>query len=113
MKKLLSLILSITFLTACNQGANIVANAKADFKVWGNCNMCKETIEGSLKVDGVSKAEWNTKSKQIEVSYDSTKINLDAIQKLIANVGYDNEKYNGSNEAYEKLHQCCKYDRKE
>ena len=24
------------------------------FKVWGNCDMCKETIEGSLKVEGVT-----------------------------------------------------------
>jgi copper chaperone CopZ len=74
--------------------------------------MCKETIEGSLKVDGISKAEWNTESKQMEVNYDSTKINLDAIQKHIANVGYDNDKYKGDETAYNNLHECCKYERK-
>ena len=58
MKKLMFIILGCILLTSCNQTANSIANTTANFKVWGNCNMCKETIEGSLKVDGVSKAEW-------------------------------------------------------
>lgn len=112
MKNFLSLILSIIFLAACTPGNNSIANAKADFKVWGNCNMCKETIESSLKLDGVSKAEWNTESKQIVVNYDSTKINLDGIQRHIAEAGYDNDKYKAQEEAYSKLPQCCQYERK-
>jgi copper chaperone CopZ len=70
------------------------------FKVWGNCEMCKETIEGSLKVDGIAKADWNKDTKIISVSFDSTKINLDQIQKNVAMVGYDNEKYTGEEKAY-------------
>ena len=112
MKKLMFIILGCILLTSCNQTANSIANTTANFKVWGNCNMCKEIIEGSLKVDGVSKAEWDTESKQIEVSYDSTKISIDAIQKHIASVGYDNDKYNGDGAAYNNLHECCKYERK-
>ena len=112
MKNLLYLILSVTFLSSCNQSNSSITNATANFKVWGNCGMCEETIEGALKVDGVSKADWNTESKQMEVSYDSTKINLDAIQKRIADVGYDTEKFKGDDAAYDKLHQCCQYERK-
>jgi mercuric ion binding protein len=82
------------------------------FKVWGNCDMCKETIETSLKVDGISKADWNTETKMITVSFDSTKINLDQIQKNIANVGYDNVTYKGDDKAYSELADCCQYDRK-
>ena len=82
------------------------------FKVWGNCDMCKETIEGSLKVDGVTKADWNTESKIITTSYDSTKITLNQIQKNIALVGYDNEAYKGDDVAYKALPECCQYDRK-
>ena len=26
----------------------IASNTPSNFKVWGNCEMCKETIEGSL-----------------------------------------------------------------
>jgi len=82
------------------------------FKVWGNCEMCKETIESSLKVDGITKADWNVDSKIITVSYDNSKITLDQIQKNIASVGYDNEKYKGDDKAYSELAGCCQYDRK-
>ncbi len=84
----------------------------ATFKVWGNCDMCQETIEGSLKVDGVSKANWNTDSKIISVSYDEKKISLDQIQKDIAASGYDTEKYKGDDRAYKDLPECCQYERK-
>ena len=86
--------------------------SNTSFKVWGNCDMCKETIETSLKVDGISKADWNVDSKILSVSYDATKITLDQIQKNIASVGYDNEKYKGDDKAYNELADCCQYDRK-
>lgn len=86
--------------------------SNSSFKVWGNCDMCKETIETSLKVDGISKADWNVDSKILTVSYDATKITLDQIQKNIASVGYDNEKYKGDDKAYNELADCCQYDRK-
>lgn len=92
----------------------VVSNgiSTSTFKVWGNCEMCKETIEGSLKKEGVNSAEWNTESKIIEVVYNSSKISLDEIQKNIASVGYDNEKYTGDVNAYSNLPGCCQYDRK-
>ena len=82
------------------------------FKVWGNCDMCKETIEGSLKVEGVNKADWNTESKIMTIAYDDKKITLDKIKKNIASVGYDNEAYKGNDDAYKALPECCQYDRK-
>ncbi len=82
------------------------------FKVWGNCNTCKKAIENSLKVKGVDKADWNVKTKIITVTYDTSKITLDQIQKDIAAVGYDNEKYKGDDKAYSKLPGCCQYERK-
>ncbi len=82
------------------------------FKVWGNCDMCKETIETSLKVDGIVKADWNVDSKMITVEYDTAKITLDQIQKNIAAVGYDNDAYKGDDKAYSELADCCQYDRK-
>jgi copper chaperone CopZ len=87
--------------------------SNSTFKVWGNCEMCKETIESSLKENGIKKADWNSETKMISVSYDTSKITLDKIQKNIASVGYDNVKYKGDNDAYSSLHGCCQYDRKE
>lgn len=86
--------------------------ATSEFKVWGNCDMCKETIEGSLQVAGVSQANWNKDEKMISVSYDTLKISLDQIQKQIASVGYDNIAYKGDDNAYGNLPGCCQYDRK-
>ena len=82
------------------------------FKVWGNCGMCKETIEGSAKSSGATFAQWNKDSKMLTVKYAAAKTSDDKIQQSIANAGYDNEKYTASAEAYNGLHECCKYDRK-
>jgi mercuric ion binding protein len=82
------------------------------FKVWGNCDMCKETIEGSLKVDGISQADWSPETKAMVVSYDTAKISLDQIQKYIASVGYDNIQYKGDDANYAELPECCQYNRK-
>ena len=94
--------------------STVVANglANSTFKVWGNCEMCKETIEGSLKVEGVTKADWSTETKMISVTYYKKKITLYQIQKNIALVGYDNENYKGDDKTYSELPECCQYDRK-
>lgn len=122
MKYVATILLFSTLLFACDGNKNEELTVKTEkvsgavlkssFKVWGNCDMCKETIEGSLKADGVTAADWNTETKIISVSYDSTKINLDAIEKNIASVGYDNIKYKGDAAAYTELPECCKYERK-
>lgn len=82
------------------------------FKVWGNCGMCKETIEGAAKSSGATFAQWNKDSKMLTVKYAAAKTSDDKIQQSIAGAGYDNEKYTASEEAYNGLHECCKYDRK-
>lgn len=120
-KKYLAIICIAISITSCgNKSASetketteiVNGEATSTFKVWGNCDMCKETIEGALKIDGVSKAEWDTESKIITVSYDPTKISLDKIQKNVSGVGYDNEKYKGDDKVYSELPGCCQYERK-
>ncbi|MDZ4665362.1 MAG: heavy-metal-associated domain-containing protein [Bacteroidota bacterium] len=82
------------------------------FKVWGNCGMCKKTIERSLDNEAISDVNWNSETKMMEVRYDATKISLDDIQKEIASVGYDTPNYKGNDSSYANLHECCKYERK-
>ena len=90
-----------------------MASAKTEtIKVWGNCNMCKARIEKAAKVNGVSKASWDTKTKMLSLTYDPSKTNSDDIQKKIAAVGHDTEKFKADNKAYAKLDDCCQYDRK-
>ncbi|OAD44531.1 heavy-metal-associated domain-containing protein [Polaribacter atrinae] len=88
-----------------------VANASLTFGVRGNCGMCKNTIEKAANaVEGVSNANWSIDKKKIEVSFDDTKTDVMAIHTAIAASGYDTEKVSGSEEAYNGLPGCCKYD---
>ncbi|MFA8435528.1 MAG: heavy-metal-associated domain-containing protein [Marinifilaceae bacterium] len=89
------------------------ACAKETFKVKGNCGMCKAKIEKAAKgVDGVIDAQWNKDTKEITVNYDSSKVKMEKVHKAIAAAGYDTEKVKADDAVYDKLHSCCKYDRK-
>jgi len=82
------------------------------FKVKGNCGMCEKTIEKAAKsVDGVSTADWNKESKMMEVKFDDSKTDVHKIHMAIAKAGYDTEMHKATDEAYNKLHSCCRYDR--
>lgn len=82
------------------------------FKVSGNCDMCKERIETAAKsVAGVSTAQWSTETKILQVYYDASKTNGDAIQKAVASVGHDTEKFKAPTDVYSKLPECCLYTR--
>lgn len=82
-------------------------------KVWGNCGMCKKTIEKSLKdVEGVQSAIWNKQTKMLNVKFDDSKISLKKIEEKVAASGYDTQNVKGDDKAYKNLHECCQYDRK-
>ena len=86
----------------------------AQFQVWGNCGMCKKTIEKAAKgVDGVASADWNVDTHQFNVSFDPAKTSTEKVHQAIAAAGYDTDAVRGNDEAYNKLHGCCQYERKE
>jgi periplasmic mercuric ion binding protein len=89
------------------------ANETTDiFVVYGNCGICKKTIEGSLNnVDGISSAIWDVETKVMTVKYDNEAIKLDDIKKKIADVGYDSDKFRAKDETYNNLMGCCQYER--
>ena len=81
-------------------------------KVAGLCEMCKDRIETAAKsVNGVESANWEIDTKMLHVNFDSSKTNSDEIQKAVAKVGHDTEKFKASDEVYSKLPECCLYDR--
>lgn len=97
--------------TETTEAKKDVAFTDASFGVRGNCGMCKTTIEKAVNdLDGISKVDWDRLRKKIDVSFDASKTDLDAIHKAIANSGYDTDKMNGSEDAYKNLPGCCKYD---
>ncbi len=94
-------------------GVTAFAQSKTEtIKVSGNCDMCEKTIETAAKKAGATTAKWDEDTKVLTVSYDESKTSNDAIQKKVASVGYDTEKYAGDEKAYKKLHKCCQYENK-
>ena len=109
MKSIKLLLTTMFFLAA----TTVFAQDKTDtIKVNGECGMCKNRIQKTLKLDGVSSAVWDEDTKLLTVTYNPEKITNDEIQKKIAAVGHDTEKYTAPDDVYSKLPSCCKYERK-
>jgi periplasmic mercuric ion binding protein len=82
------------------------------FKVNGNCGMCEKRIEeAATNVDGVDSADWDKENQVIEVTFDPSKTDIHKINEAIALAGHDTEMHRASDEAYNNLHGCCKYER--
>ena len=80
MKKQLSLLVAAMLFVGLTAFAGKHQTEK--FKVYGNCGMCETTIEKAANaVDGVKKANWDKKTKMMEVTFDPEKTNLEAIEK--------------------------------
>ena len=81
------------------------------FKVWGKCDMCKTRIEKTVKAEGVTNSDWDTKTQMLTVTFDPAKTNINALGKKLASVGHDTEKYKAPDDVYAKLPGCCHYER--
>ena len=90
---------------------NSSAQVNASIRVAGNCDMCKKRIEEAADLKGVKKANWDPKSQILHISYNPQKITLIQIQEEIAKIGHDTEKFKADSLAFEKLHNCCHYER--
>ncbi len=110
------LFLVIAFIVSAitvNSTAKPLHNETATFKVYGNCGMCKNRIESSLKgINGVTNADWDVKTKALTVTYNPHVISLDDIHKKVASVGHDTDKIKADDKTYEALMGCCQYERK-
>jgi len=87
-------------------------NKTEKFKVYGNCGMCQNRIEKAAKsIDGVQSADWNKETKMMKVTFDDSKTDVHKVEMAIAKVGHDTDMHKATDEAYNKLPSCCKYDR--
>jgi copper chaperone CopZ len=92
--------------TASSKDAKVVT---ANFKVYGNCGMCKERIEKALDYKGVKQAKWSPSTKNLEVVYVPTKITEKKIRELVSAVGHDTDSTKAKDAVYAKLPFCCLY----
>jgi len=82
------------------------------FKVGGECGMCKQRIESNVRaIKGVKSASWNKETKVLTVTYNPMKIDIMDVHKKIASVGHDTELVKADDAVYDKLPNCCHYDR--
>ena len=109
MKKICLFVVLILGMYSCGTGK---PEKTETFKVWGNCDKCKKTIEEASTINGVLEKNWDVESKLMTVKFDTTKTNLHTIEQMIAKAGYDNDMYYGDDYAYGKLDECCQYERK-
>ena len=107
--KIVSVIIAVLFYTS---SIAQIQNSKTEtVKIYGNCGMCKTTIEKAGNKKKVSNVVWDEDTKMATLTYDSKQTNQDAILKRIALVGYDSDKFLAPDNVYNNLHGCCKYER--
>ncbi len=85
-------------------------NSRYKAIVKGNCEMCKDRIETAAKSGGAKSAYYSIDNQILTVELSNGK-NLDDILKKVAETGHDNEKFQASDEVYQKLPDCCHYAR--
>jgi len=90
---------------------SVFAGTKTEkIEVKGNCGMCEKRIEkAASSVEGVSKADWSKETKQLEVTFDDSKTDLDKVEVAIAKVGHDTPKHKAKDAVYKELPDCCLY----
>jgi len=88
-------------------------NAKHNIEVNGNCDMCKKRIEkAAFSVKGVKSADWHIDDHILHLIINEEKCSVTEVKQAIIKVGHDTEDLKATNEDYDKLHGCCRYERK-
>ncbi len=110
---------TIIILLALLLGVNVAAQEKKgksvpyNFAVNGNCDMCKKRIErAAISVNGVKLAQWDADNLTLHLIINETKTSALEVKKAVAAVGHDTDEIKATDEAYNKLHGCCKYERR-
>lgn len=114
MKKLVRYIILVITLSVQAHGVWAQQNqaVSKSFKVLGNCEMCKQRIEeAAYDKLHVTHANWDAKTNQLTVAYDSSRTTATEIQKRVAEAGHDNDQFKAADGVYQSLPACCLYAR--
>ncbi len=102
----------LLILVLCYSGTMLAQdkNKKITFEVDGKCEMCKKRIEkAALSVKGVKYANWDIPTHELSLIYDERKTDPMKIKTALVLVGHDTKELKATEEAYDKIHPCCKY----
>ena len=105
------MLLFVTFSTQAQEKKN--KNAKYTFEVNGNCEQCEHRIQKvAYSVSGVKSAIWSIETHQLSLILNEEKCSVLDVKKAIAKAGHDNDQVKATKEDYDKLPNCCWYERK-
>lgn len=108
---LVMMLVFVTLSTQAQEKKN--KNAKYDIEVNGNCEQCKKRIEkAAFSVSGVKSADWHIDDHRLHLIINEEKSTLLDVKKAVAKVGHDTDEVKATPEVYNKLPNCCQFDRK-
>ena len=89
-------------------------NAKYTILVNGNCEQCQRRIQkAAFSVNGVKSANWSMETHNLDLTINEEKASISDVKKAIAKVGHDADGVKATKESYDKLPNCCQYEREE
>lgn len=107
MKKIIISSALLFVFTILTSSASSVTHVQ--FKVYGNCEMCKKTIEdGVYRMKGVKKVHWDMETQILHLTYQTKVISLTDIHEGISLLGYATDEVSANVKVYEALPYCCK-----
>ena len=110
MKSIVFIISSVLLsFSGFSQKLKSTSDTTIQFKVFGNCEMCKMRIEEATKIRGVISAKWDADSKQFILQYNPALVSPEKVHKRIAEVGHDTELEKAKDFVYKDLPDCCLY----
>ncbi|WP_448607339.1 DUF3347 domain-containing protein [Paenimyroides ceti] len=112
MKSIVKMFIIVSiFLSSVTNYGQIKNEITESVKIYGKCDICKNKIEQAGNKKKTASVRWDQKSQMAVISYDKTKTNREKILKRIALAGYDNEAFLAPDDIYNKLPECCHYER--
>jgi cation transport ATPase len=113
MKKAISILILLLTVFTVNAQQKKNKNAKYEIPVAGNCDQCKKRIEkAAYATKGVKSADYHLDDNTLHVVLNEQKTDVLTLKKNIAKVGHDTDEVKATDEDYNNLHHCCKYERK-
>ncbi len=107
------IVMVLMVLSATAFNAQIKNEKTETVKIYGNCGMCKSTIEKAGNMKNQSNVDWDKETKMATISYDGLKTSKEDILKRIALAGYDSDTFLAPTDTYLSLPSCCQYERAE
>ena len=95
----------LTIMVGCNGASEeIIINTPTI-----QCGMCQKIIEvGLAKVDGVANPRVDLKTKKTILLHDPEKTNVELIEKVVSDLGYQANGLKANPASYADLPACCK-----